>query len=241
MGNQAHRPIHEELLAIPGKAGADVEGDPATPEGVRVQLSPGADPDVVGLAVKRVLADHGMRSQTTAPSVAPRSAPPPPEPRTVVNLADFDQSPGTVIHPEHSLPSSTPVEDNADARTDRGSKATLGLSAPDSVPLLGDVAVTQRGTGVEVSVTVGDLTVKRAAIATEDGIDQSLLEAVCELLSVSPVPTLVSVTTTIQEGTSIVSVLVDDGSARRAGAAVGGGNRAWAVARAFWSAVSGPA
>lgn len=242
MGDQARRPIHEELLAIPGIAGADVEGDPTTPEGVRVQLSPGADPDVVGLAVKRVLADHGMRSQMTAPSVAPRSAPPPPEPRAVVNLADFDHSPGTVIDPEHSVPAPTAVEeDNADLRTDPDSRTTPGPGASDSVPLLGDVAVTQRGTGVEVSVSVGDRTVKRASIATEDGIDQSLLEAVCELLSVSPVPTLVSVTTTVQEGTSIVSVLVDDGAARRAGAAVSRGNRAWAVARAFWSAVSGPA
>lgn len=257
MGDQARRPIHEELLSIPGIAGADFEGDPSTPDGVRVQLAPGADPDRVGREVRRVLAGHGMRSQMTAPAVAPRQPPAPPEPRTVLNLAEFDHGKGAADEAAASesveagrLPDADDEQAGEPAAEDADSASTELTGEPGaapagparaSVPILGDVVVKQRGGGIAVSVAVEDRVVERVAVASEEGIDHALLEAVCELLGVAPVPALVSVTVADQSGSSIISVLVDDGSARHAGSAVSQGNRAWAVARAFWSAVSGPA
>lgn len=244
MGDHARRPIHEELLSIAGIAGAEFEGDPATPEGVRVQLAPGADPELVGREVRRVLAGHGLRSQLTAPAVAPLEAPPPPEPRTVVNLADFDPGAGSDEPPEVSEPTAPQsIAGTSDAEpADVTATSTARETAPaGAVALLGEVVIAQRDGEISVSVTIGSAVAQRRALATEGGVDRALLGAVCELLGVTPVPELVSVGSTESGGSSVVSVLVDDGVRRRAGSAVSTGNRAWAVARAFWAALSGPA
>lgn len=273
MGGGARRSIREELLSVPGVAGAEFDGDPVVPEGVRVRLTPGADADDVGREVKRVLADHGMRSHVTPQAVAPRRPPPPPEPRTVINLAEFvpgpvgrsgrtgpapsalprreQQNPDEAVtrEPEsdevearYEPSRSAPVEPAVDPVVRADDSSGLEFEMPShSVPVLGEVAVTQRGRGVVVRVGGGDRVVRRVAVATEDGIDLALLDAICELLGVSPVPRVVAVTETDLSGSSIVSVLVDDGLVRRSGSAVYSGNRVWTVAQAFWSAVSGPA
>ena len=44
--------LQDELLAVPGIAGAEVESDSGV-AGVRVQLAVGADADAVGAAVRR--------------------------------------------------------------------------------------------------------------------------------------------------------------------------------------------
>ena len=249
-------------MAISGILSAEFEGDATTPEGVRVQLAPGADPDMVGREVRRVLAGHGMRSQMTAPAIAPRSAPPPPEPRTVINLAEFgpdarDRRNDPASASDEAVP---PAPDAPESRsTDRVEPAVAAGEPADpepvgedagalreqtptaeSVPILGDVTVTQRGSGVVVSVAAGDRVTMRPAVASEGGIDAALLAAVCELLDVAPLPSVVAVSTAEVGSTEVVSVLIDDGTGRRAGSAVNQGNRSWAVARAFWSAVSGP-
>ena len=263
--DQARRPIHEELLSIVGISGAEFEGDASTPEGVKVQLAPGADPDVVAREIKRVLAGHGMRSQMTAPRVAPKQAPPPPEVRTVVNLADFDPAlanrekasadpPARPATSDIGSPVALSEMDQSDADhlgdAETDDPAVAGAASPagdseiiedGSVPILEDVAVKQTGGGIAISVSAGGRVAHRLAIASEKGIDVALLEAISELLAVAPVPALISVTRADHEGSSIVTVLVDDGEARRAGSAVSRGNRAWSVARAFWSALSGPA
>ncbi len=220
-----------------------------------MQLAPGADPDHVGREVQRVLAGHGMRSQMTAPAVAPKEPPPPPEPLAVLNLAHFGDATGRVDADGPSPPADDGRRSDAvgegeddtnaiaadEAPTDHGDEMAPGLFGGTAVPILGDVVVKQRGGGIAVSVAAGERVAEVVAVASEEGIDVALLAAVCELLEVTPVPELVSVTVADQSGSSIVTVLVDDGSVRHAGAAVSRGTRAWAVARAFWSAVSGPA
>jgi hypothetical protein len=76
--------LQEELLAIPGIAGAEIEGERDHPQGVRVQLAAGADADHVGREVQRVLAAHGMRSQLSREDegLVPQGS--------VVNLADYE-------------------------------------------------------------------------------------------------------------------------------------------------------
>ena len=245
MGDQARRSIREELLSIVGIADAALDGEAPLPEGVKVQLAPGADPDEVGREVARVLAGHGMRSRMVVPGVAPHAAPPPPAPRTVINLAEFDQ-----FGAEPAAADAESGEDDATGEADRldqpeneppapAEEAAPPAAAP--VPTLRDVTISQRASGVAVSVAVGDGEVQRVAVASEGGIDQALLEAVCELLGVEPVPALVSVSHAEVAGCMIVSILIDDGATRRAGSAVDRGNRPWAAAKAFWSALSGPA
>lgn len=257
MGDRAGRPIREELLSIPGIAGAEFDGDPRTPAGVRVQLAPGADAEAVGREVRRVLAGHGMRSQMTAPAVAPRNPPPPPGPDTVVKLADFDQGsaggkgrgesedleepddPDAVEEPGGLSPEETPAA--ASGVSEHEAVEVPDVPSLGSVPTLHEVSVKQRGAHVLVAIAAGGRIVERLAVASAEGIDRALLDVICELLDVAPVPELVSIDETDRHGTAIVSVLLDDGSSRRAGSAVIRGDRAWGVARALWAALSGPA
>ena len=85
--------LRDDILSIPGIDDAHLEGDAMSPDGVRVRLSYGADPQRVGREVRRILALHGMRSQLTdvPDRVAPEEPPPPPAPEgTVVNLSDYE-------------------------------------------------------------------------------------------------------------------------------------------------------
>ena len=68
--------LQEELLSVPGVAGAEVESDEGM-AGVRVQLAEGADAEAVGAAVRRILSSHGMRP-AAADRVEPVAGPPPP-------------------------------------------------------------------------------------------------------------------------------------------------------------------
>ena len=58
--------LQDDLMAVPGIAGAEVESESGL-AGVRVQLAMGADADSVGVAVRRILAEHGMRPAPTEP------------------------------------------------------------------------------------------------------------------------------------------------------------------------------
>ncbi len=266
MRDAARRSIRDDLLSIPGIASAMLDGGETLPEGVKVQLAPGADPDSVAREVRRVLAGHGMRSQMTAAAVAPRVAPPPPAPRTVINLADFDHLTPAAGGEDDSAEDGDEVvdargrsavrpagESDVDpllssaaeflARGERVAEsaepdAADRASSYPSAPLLGDVTITQRSGGVAVSVTAGGRKASRVAVDSEEGINQALLEAICELVDVEPVPAVLSVGVADHEGTSVVSVLIDDGAVLHAGSSVLRGSRAWAVAKAFWSAVS---
>jgi hypothetical protein len=66
--------LREELLALPGVAEAEVEGDDGAPAGVRIRLAPEAEAAAVGREVQRLLADRGMRSRV---GESEASVPPP--------------------------------------------------------------------------------------------------------------------------------------------------------------------
>ena len=63
--------LRAELLAIEGIASAELEGNEEAPQGVRVQLAAGADAESVGMAVEKVLAEHGMRSHLAGDEAEP--------------------------------------------------------------------------------------------------------------------------------------------------------------------------
>jgi len=55
--------LREQLLALPGVAEAEVDGEDAAPAGVRIHLAPDADAAAVGAEVQQVLSARGMRSR----------------------------------------------------------------------------------------------------------------------------------------------------------------------------------
>jgi hypothetical protein len=79
--------LRDELLAVPGIAGAEVDADQGV-AGVRVQLAVGADADAVGAAVRRILTQHGMRP-IVPDQVDQEAGGPPPPPGAAGSVVTF--------------------------------------------------------------------------------------------------------------------------------------------------------
>lgn len=59
--------LQDDLLAIPGVEGAEVEGSGDRPAGLRIRIAEGADQQAVGSAIRRVLTEHGLGTDTRLP------------------------------------------------------------------------------------------------------------------------------------------------------------------------------
>jgi hypothetical protein len=59
--------LQEDLLRIPGVEGAEVEGTGDQPAGLRIRIAAGADQSAVGTAIRRVLTEHGLGTDTRLP------------------------------------------------------------------------------------------------------------------------------------------------------------------------------
>lgn len=67
------RSLREDLLAIDGVEGAEIDGDPSTPSGLRVRVSQHADQKLVGESIRQVLSEHGFGTDTPLPGDPPTS------------------------------------------------------------------------------------------------------------------------------------------------------------------------
>ena len=258
--------LQEELLAIPGIDGADFDGGVVAPEGVRVRLSAGADPVRVGEDVRKVLAEHGLRSQMTSPPVAPAvpplpptqleppvaPAPPPDVHAPVVAIPYAEEPPEPVIvaaaGPESAVEPTGAEVAEAPAVPAREVEIIEPAAAPESpAPAAGSVglrsvAVEEARDGLTVVATRTDgVAVQRPARDSAKGLDAAVVAAVAELTDAASRPRLVGVFNAEAEGVAVVTVVVevDDGSLRSGSAVVAGG-RAFGVARATWRALSAP-
>ncbi len=201
----AAQSLRDELLALPGVAEVELDGEGEAPAGVRVRLAADADPERVGLDVQRVLAAHGMRSRVDGSAVEP----PPPLPLVV--------------------PAPPPEEEPA-----------VAAMAPGGPPaMLQSVRVEESAASVVVTVVAGDgRRVSRDSGWSEEAMATAAIEAVGLLLEGAP-PRVVAIDWMEANGSRVVTVVLDSaGGARGAGAAVVRVSRAFAVARAAWSALS---
>lgn len=200
--------LRDELLALPGVAEVELDGEAGAPSGVRIRLAVGADADGVGLEVQRVLAAHGMRSRVDG------SAVPPPAP-----LPRLTPTPP----PE---PPSAPIP-------------AMPRPAPAPAAGLEWVRVEESGAAVEVTVSAADgRQATRRGAPTEDGLAAAVIEAVGMLL-VGGIPRVIAVDWATAEGSRVVTVVLEapDGG-KGAGAGLVRASRAFAIARAAWSALS---
>ena len=67
--------LQDDLLAIAGVEGAEVEGSADKPAGLRIRIAEGADQHAVGGAIRRVLTAHGLGTDTRLPGEGAASAP----------------------------------------------------------------------------------------------------------------------------------------------------------------------
>ncbi|HEX9854597.1 MAG TPA: hypothetical protein VGC47_04725 [Acidimicrobiia bacterium] len=222
--------LRSDLLSIEGIASAELDGDDESPAGVKVRLTAGADAQVVGREVRRVLARHGMTSQMPAADEFAAGPPPPPGAPVLllpsVQTTTSDREGVTV-----DLRSEGVAVDRPDDDESEHDGAESGLAS---------IAVEEGRNGVTVRVNGNGRIASRRARASGTGLDEAIVSAVGEILVESSTPPLLvkALSETI-EGTQIVTVLVEVGDgARRAGSAVLEGGRAYAVARAVWVALS---
>ena len=204
--------LREELLAVPGIAGAEVESDQGV-AGVRVQLAVGANPDEVGAAVRRILAQHGMRPATTEPGESGEDGPPPPP-----------GAPGSVVSfplvGEHAV-----LQEDADPAS--------------AVDRLESVSVEETPEGI--SIAVRSTSGSRAGSMLDDGIagiDAAVVAAVAELTETATA-SLVDVSEARLGELVVITVLLSLGETDQvSGSAIQSGGRAYAVARASWVALT---
>jgi hypothetical protein len=204
--------LRRELLEVVGVADAEVDDQDGGPAGIKVRLSPDADPTYVAAGVQRILAAHGISSQV-APAVARGGGPPPPPgAATVVSLADFDEEDGRRRGPSRRVP---------------------------GVVLVG-VAVEETPQGVAVVAQSSDgRSASRRARGTQDGLTEAVVAVVSELLGVDA-PQIGAIEERELGGANVTTIVLEqvDG-ARVAGSAVVEGGVPFAVGKAVWSALAG--
>lgn len=224
--------LHDDLVAIRGIDTAELEGDPRAPSGVRVRLAVGADAGQVGDEVRRVLAEHGMRSQMIAAHPEP-----PEQPAPVVNLADYEST-------ETSM---GPSDTGPDVMTKTAESATVLVTPPlhdkSEAPVLDSVTVRQDRDVVTVSITSSDgRTATRQATRSAATLHEATVHAAAQLAtSQSAPPRVVVVRMDDVEATTFVTVLLERPGGRRCvGAATIDGSVTYAVAAATWAALTDP-
>lgn len=202
--------LREELLAVPGIAGAEVESDQGV-AGVRVQLAVGADPDEVGAAVRRILADHGMRPAKAEPGDPGGPPPPPGAPGSVVSFP---------LVGEHAIAGAAAEPETAEIRLESVS-----------------VEETPEGISVTIRATDGAHTV-RTLDSGLSGMDEAVVAAVAELTGTPDAALVEASEARLGERTVITVLVALDEATEVSGAAVQMGGRAFAVARAAWVALT---
>ncbi len=115
-----------------------------------------------------------------------------------------------------------------------------GAVSSSAVPRLTSVSVEEGRGGIVVVVTAGDGTsVRQAAASSEGGVESAVVRATATLAQPhAPEATVVEIDDRRVEGVDIVMIVLEVDGRLVAGSAVVGAGRAFALARATWSALT---
>lgn len=246
--------LTEALRDLPGVADAELAADSA--EGVRVRLSADADPTDVAAAVRDVLAEHGLKGKMAPPQahIEPSGPPPPPPSATILpgpGLVQTTLIPGEAVEsaademeafmraPE---PVGRPAELSDSIEADPIPEPDLdpSVGAADNRGLLSRVRVQEDRDGVAVTVDTDDgRTVTRRGRPSDAGVREAVVAAVGELSGDQPPPVLLAAEEHELGEHRMITVLLQrhDGSFH-VGSALVGAEKAFALARAAWAAMS---
>lgn len=249
--------LTEALRAVPGVADAELARD--TAEGVRVRLSAEADPREVAARVRDVLAHHGLKGRMAPPQARiepPGPPPPPPESATILPGPGLVQTtlipeepaadPADVAEEPEPEPADAIEEFIRDPRPvsrppDRRSERVDDEPRPEpGRGLLSRVRVQEDREGVAVTVDTDDgRTVTRRGRPSDAGVREAVVAAVGELSGDQSPPVLMAVEEHELADHRLVTVLLQryDGSFY-VGSALIGAEKAFALARAAWAAMS---
>jgi len=242
--------LAEALRELPGVADAELAADSA--EGVRVRLAADADPTDVAAAVRDVLAEHGLKGKMAPPQahIEPLGPPPPPPSATILpgpGLVQTTLIPGEATgkpadEMEAFMRAPEPVGRPADPAesTDAVPEAGRAAVAATNRGLLARVRVQEDRDGVAVTVDTDDgRTVTRRGRPSDAGVREAVVAAVGELSGDQPPPVLLAAEEHELGEHRMITVLLQrhDGSFH-VGSALVGAEKAFALARAAWAAMS---
>ncbi|KAA3641115.1 MAG: hypothetical protein DWP92_01745 [Armatimonadetes bacterium] len=199
------------MLAIDGVEGAEIDGDAASPSGLRVRVSQHADQKLVGESIRRVLSDHGFGTDTQLPG---EPAPTPHADHSMASVSEFAADSELVTEsnaPVATLVSVPPDEDqlvdeddDEDIVSDRQpeTRRVIDLLAEEALseaelepesspePFIGTtrrttiarVSVEEGRSGIVVTVTASDgESETELAHATEGGVEHAVVVATARL------------------------------------------------------------
>lgn len=244
------RSLREDLLAIDGVEGADVDGVSDAPSGLRIRIAQDANQALVGQAIRRVLSDHGLGTDTTLPGEASaRIRDPGVSMASVSEIAEDAEA-------SASITTLLPVDDDdgvevidlVDERShleefpsDADSEAMEAAALPELViARIERVSVQEGRRGILVTVETTDGRVEKVIARTaEGGVERAVVLAAARLAAPgSPDPLIVEIEERRVEGVDIVMIVLDRDGAMAAGSAVVVAGSAFALGRATWAAVS---
>lgn len=168
---------------------------------------------------------EGAFAPTDAAANAPKTEPVDPFPEAVAQESDEDS-----LLPETSPARPSPIRD------DEPSSAVGSFV----VSRLASVAVEEGREGITVTVTASDgSALRQAAGSSEGGVEAAVVRATAKLAMPSaPEAAVIEIEDRRVEGVDIVMIVLDVDGRKAAGSAVVGAGRAFALARATWSALS---
>lgn len=122
--------------------------------------------------------------------------------------------------------------------TDPGSVDVPVVLTTSADVSLSSVGVTEGRDGVVVEALADDVVVSvRAAGASGPALDQAVVSAIAQLAGATSTLLIRSVDVRDIDGTSVVTVVLDEDGDRLVGSAIVEGGRAYAVGRAVWTAL----
>ena len=206
--------LSDDLMSLPGVEYADLDGDPMTPAGIRVRLSRGVDASAVEGDVRRILERHGLRPD--------------------IGNAD-SASPKRVDSDEASMGENPEAPDNRSTETVVDGPVVVFMAGVG----LASVGNTEGSDGIVVTATgAEDHASLRASGLSLLAVDEAVVHVVAELAGTSTRPRICSIDERELDGTSVVTVVIEERGERLVGSAVVRSGRAYAVGRAVWTALS---
>jgi hypothetical protein len=232
------RSLHEDLLAIDGVEGADVDGVTDAPSGLRIRIAQDANQILVGQAIRRVLSDHGLGTDTTLPGEAvARVRPTDPSMASVSEIAsEAAASHVTTLLPVDDVEFIDLIDEPARAADSEAEESDQELV----IARIERVSVQEGRRGILITVESTDGRVETVIARTADGgVERAVVLAAARLAAPgAPDPLIIEIEERRVEGVDIVMIVLDRDGQMAAGSAVVGAGSAFAVGRATWAAVS---
>ena len=242
------RSLREDLLDIDGVESADIDGVLDAPTGLRVRIAQNANQVVVGQAIRRVLSDHGLGTDTTLPGEASERVRPADvsmasvselasaseAPASVTTLLAVDEDVEVIDLGEQEYGSAMPTDESTDENELDDDQSDVVVARIERV----SVQEGRRGILVTVESTDGRIETVIGR-TTDGGVEHAVVLAVARLAAPgAPDPLIVEIEERRVEGVDIVMIVLDRDGEMAAGSAVVGTGTAFALGRATWSAIS---